>query len=187
LQSSDIKMTADSHHIQQKQNADDTQVYATLSTYSYNNALYTAFFPKLHGSKPPEICSITSQHTRSLSAVKSINMAGSAIPLSDQVKILGVTLDSCLTMGSHVKSCLYNICSFRQIRPSPVNTMATSTASDSILGGCPQKHIFRLQRVQNSLTKVVVQQRSSSSASVEKLHWLPVVWCIQFKNCYFNS
>ena len=87
---------------------------------------------------------------------------------SDTVKILGVTLDSNLTLGPHIKaiskSCFYHIRSFRQIRPSMDRSMVMAVASalvsarldyaHSILFGCPQKHIISL----SALARVVMQQ-----------------------------
>ena len=62
-----------------------------------------------------------------------LNDINTTIPLSDKVKILGVTLDSNLTMGLHTKalskSCFYHIRSFRQIRSSLDDAMAASVAS----------------------------------------------------------
>ena len=55
--------------------------------------------------------------------------------------------------------------------------------ANSILFGCPQKHISRLQRVQHALVRVVMQQAYRSSSSTEllkQLHWLPIEWRIRF-------
>ena len=58
---------------------------------------------------------------------------------------------------------------------------------NSILLGCPQKHIARLQRAQNALARAVVQPQSralplsSSSHLLKQLHWLPINWRIRFK------
>ena len=60
--------------------------------------------------------------------------------------------------------------------------------ANSVLFGCPQKHAARLQRVQQALARVVMQQISvsplTSTAStelLEQLHWLPIEWRIRFK------
>ena len=56
--------------------------------------------------------------------------------------------------------------------------------ANSILFGCPQKHISRLQQVQHALARVVMQQAYRSSSSTEllkQLHWLPIEWRIRFK------
>jgi len=113
--------------------------------------------------------------------------------VSDTVKILGDTLDSNLTNSSQ----FYHIRSLRHIRSSLDDDMAVSVASaivllrldyvNSILLGCPQKHIARLQWAQNALAKAVVQPQSlalplsSSSHLLKQLHWLPIDWQIRFK------
>jgi len=57
--------------------------------------------------------------------------------------------------------------------------------ANSILFGCPQKHISRLQRVQKfALARVIMQQAYRSSSSTEllkQLRWLPIEWRIRFK------
>jgi len=87
-----------------------------------------------------------------MSSLNSVKIADSAIQFSDTVKILGVTLDSNLTLGPYIKaiskSCFYHIRCFRQIRPSMDRSMAMAVASalvsarldyaNSILFGCPQ-------------------------------------------------
>jgi len=58
---------------------------------------------------------------------------------------------------------------------------------NSILLGCPQKHIARLQRAQNALARAIVQPQSRvlplslSSHLLKQLHWLPIDWRIRFK------
>jgi len=102
-------------------------------------------------------------------------------------------------MGLHTKatskSCFYHIRSFRQIRSSMDHTMAISVASalvssrldyaNSVLFGCPQKHVARLQRIQQALARVVMQQSSvsplTSNELLKQLHWLPIEWRIRFK------
>ena len=45
------------------------------------------------------------------------------------------------------------------------------------------KVVHRLERIQNTLSKVVTRQhgRTSISATLQKLHWLPIKWMINFK------
>ena len=138
-----------------------------------------------------------------MSSLTSVKIADSAIQFSDIVKILEVTLDSNLTFGPHIKaiskSCFYHIRSFRQIRPSMDRFMAMAVASalvsarldyaNSILYGCPQKHISRFQRVQHALARVVMQQAyrfSLSTKLLKQLHWLPIKWRIRFKLATFT-
>ena len=54
---------------------------------------------------------------------------------------------------------------------------------NAIMVGLPEKHIGKLQRVQNMAAKVVLKRSkyTSSKASVWSLHWLPVRSRIDFK------
>jgi len=56
---------------------------------------------------------------------------------------------------------------------------------NSVLYGTALKHTGRLQRVQRSLARIVVNQCSrtpfSSNEVLKQLHWLPLDWRIQFK------
>ena len=197
----------------QQQYADDTQLYVVLSPVNYNDDISAlqscltslqAWFCEsgmaLNPSMSVAILFGTTQRLKSVSD-KCITVANTAIRLSDKVKILGVTLDSNLTMGPHTKalskSCFYHIRSFRQIRSSLDNATAASVASafvsshldqmNSVLygTGTALKHTGRLQRVQHALARVMVNQHSrtpfSSNELLKQLHWLPLEWCIQFK------
>jgi len=96
-------------------------------------------------------------------------------------------------LGPHTKaiskSCFYHLRSFRRIRSSMDHSMAISVASAlvsprfdyaiSVLFGCPQKHIARLQQAQHALARVVTQQSSrscslTSTNLLRQLHWLPI-------------
>ena len=96
-----------------------------------------------------------------MSDLKCITVANTAIPLSDKVKILGVTLDSNLTMGLHTKalskSCFYHIRPFRQIRSSLDDAMVVSVASVLILS--------RLNQMNSILYGTALKTYRPSSAS----------------------
>ena len=95
---------------------------------------------KWHGPQCFEIsCQILfgpSQRLKSLSGLKSVSVAGTVIPVSDKVKILGATLDSNLTVEPHTKalssSCFYHIRSLKHIRSSLDGSMAGSVASSLV-------------------------------------------------------
>ena len=55
--------------------------------------------------------------------------------------------------------------------------------ANAIMIGLPDKHIRKLQRVQNMVAKVVLKRNkyTSSKASLQRLHWLPVKCRIDFK------
>ena len=76
----------------------------------------------LNPNKSVAILFGTPQRLKSMSGLKSVNVAGAVIPLSDKI-----------TLAPHIKalssSCFYHICSFRQIRSSLDNSTAISVAS----------------------------------------------------------
>src|SRR6218665_717004 len=127
----------------------------------------------------------------------SIDLAGTAVPLSDTVKTLGVTLDSKLTFRPRItnfcKSCFYHIRAIRHIRSALTKGMSQTIAcslvssrldyANSLCVGVSDLEIKRLQRVQNSLARVVlcVPKRTCSSVLLHQLHWLPVEFKIRFK------
>jgi len=119
--------------------------------------------------------------------------------LSDNIKILGVTLDCHLSLDKHIssicKSAYYHIQSLRHIRSAITDDMAKSVASslvcsrldyaNSLLFGTTQKNINCLQRVQNTLARVVASHafpRGTRSFDIlQDLHWLPIDQRIEFK------
>ena len=105
-------------------------------------------------------------------------------------------MDKQLTFNSHVsaitKSCYYHIRSLRHIRSSLTDDMAKSVAvslissrldyANSLLTGTSVSNLHKLQRIQNSVAKLVLQQpKIRSSTALHNLHWLPVKHRIHFK------
>jgi hypothetical protein len=119
------------------------------------------------------------------------------IPCHDSVKILGVVLDSTLSMDSQVnavvKSCNYHIRALRHVRKrlniESAKTIACGLVTsrldycNSLLYGTSERNLHKLQCVQNSLARVVLQQpyRASAQPLLRKLHWLPVAYRIKYK------
>jgi len=58
----------------------------------------------LNPNKSVAILFGTPRRLKSMSGLKSVNVAGAVIPLSDKIKILSATLDANLTMAPHVKT-----------------------------------------------------------------------------------
>ena len=130
-------------------------------------------------------------------AIQTIRFADTVIPYTKSVRILGVTIDSHLTFDKHVtnvvQSCNYHILSLRHIRKlidkDTAATLACSIVSsrldycNALLYGITNKNMNRLQRVQNSLARVVCNApyRSSSLPLRRALHWLPVEQRVQHK------
>ena len=139
----------------------------------------------------------TIQRSRSLSITSTVNFAGTFVQVSNQVRILGVTLDCRLSFDAHIstlsKSCFYHIRALRHIRLNLTldgsKNIACSLVScrldyaNSTLAGISIKNISRLQRLQSTLARVVTCQRgrTSISKSLQELHWLPIKWRIDYK------
>jgi len=124
-------------------------------------------------------------------------IAGTAVPLSDTVKPLSVTLDSKLTFRPHItnlcKSCFYHVRAIRHIRSALTKDMSQTIAcslvssrldyANLLFVGVSDLEVKRLQCIQNSLARVVlcVPLRTCSSVLLHQLHWLPVEFRIRFK------
>ena len=76
----------------------------------------------LNPDKSEAIVFGTTQRSRSLPMSSTVNVAGTLVQVSNQVRILGVTLDSRLLFDAHIsalsKSCFYHIRALRHIRPN---------------------------------------------------------------------
>jgi hypothetical protein len=128
---------------------------------------------------------------------ETYSVAGASVKPTDSVKIVGVTLDSKLSMNNFISakcsSCSLQIKALRHIRPlldlSTANALACSAIvsrldyCNAVLTGSNAHNLSRLQRVQNHAAKVVCQSSRSDSASksLAKLHWLPVKQRIEYK------
>ena len=129
----------------------------------------------------------------------SIDFQGSVLTPSDSACNLGVNFDSNHSFTSHIssrcQSAFFQIRILRQIRPIlDINTaiiLANSLVSsrldycNSLLFNLPASSIDRLQRVQNSLARLVLpyfRRRDHITPALLKLHWLPIKQRIIFKN-----
>ena len=196
--------------VNQHQYADDTQLYISISkpkAASDLQLLETALlklsywfslnYLALNPDKSEAILLGTSQRNLTLADISAVNVAGSTIGFVDNIKLLGVTLDKSLTFRKHIaltsQSCFYHIKALRHIR----HTVDFNTASliahalvssrldyaNSILYGSPKTAILKLQRVQNTLARIVLRSNrfTHSAPLLERLHWLPVHSRIRFK------
>lgn len=126
-----------------------------------------------------------------------VKVAGSDIPFAAKLKSLGIILDRNLTFDQHVqsvvKSCNYHIRAFRHIRPLLSREVSKSIACsvvgsrldycNALLYGATGKNIARLQKIQNSLARVVTGagHRASIRPVLKDLHWLPIAERVRYK------
>ena len=134
-----------------------------------------------------------------------IHIGDADVPFVSSVKNLGVTLDSYLSMSQHISNTckaadiqIRHISSIRHL----LTTQATQTLvcslvlsrldyCNSLLSGCPQYLLDKLQKVQNAAARLVCKAKKSDHIHLvfETLHWLPVTHRIQYKisTICFNS
>ena len=134
-----------------------------------------------------------------------IHIGDADVPFVSSVKNLGVTLDSNLSMSQHISNTckaayiqIRHISSIRHL----LTTQATQTLvcslvlsrldyCNSLLSGCPQYLLDKLQKVQNAAARLVCKAKKSDHIHpiLETLHWLPVTHRIQCKmsTICFNS
>ena len=121
----------------------------------------------------------------------TLQIGDNSIPMSSQVKILGVTLDSTMTLdGQIVATCKSSYMHIRRINTirqyltnDAVKTLkqclVTSRLdySNIIYNGIPMKSIKRLQLTQNAAARLIrqIKKRAHITPVLRDLHWLPVV------------
>jgi hypothetical protein len=205
---SPISRVADAFGIQHHSYADDTTLYVRLGKQPDTalqklescTAAMSAWFAQndmmLNPDKSEAFITLSTRR-RDPPVVSSVNVAGSSTPITDAVKIIGVTLDSRLSMDKHVSSvcssCNYHLQALRHIRPLLDHETACMLACsivlsrldycNSVLGGTTAYNINRLQVVQNALARVVCRAgyRDSAPPLLKSLHWLPISQRIDFK------
>src|SRR5664279_1749555 len=184
--------------------ADDTQLYTALKQNKQNNIDLTVIQQctndihrwyaengmLLNPTKSEAIAIGTRAQVAAASANGAVIVAGNRVPLSDSVKLLGVTIDSVLSFDQHVinvvRGCNYHLRALRHIRPlittDVAKTVACSMVSsrldycNALLHLTTVKNLNKLQTVQNDLACIVLQTNRQTSAthSLQTLHWLPI-------------
>jgi len=147
-------------------NQSNSALHLYLSLISYHRPSCTrisACWPI--PTKSDAILLNTRQRNSTLSNISQIIVVGSVVPLSDSVKLLGVTLDKSLTFTKHAnqvsQSCYYHLKAVRHNRHCLDNHTVSHIAhvlissrlncSYSVLYSAPHYVTHKLQRVQNSL------------------------------------
>ena len=127
----------------------------------------------------------------------TVAVGGAPLSFADNIRSLSVQIDSDLSFDAHVnavcRSCNHHIWALRQIRnnlsPDTAKTVACAIVSsrldycNSLLHNISKKNIQKLQRIQNNLTRVELKapRLTSPKPMLASLHWLPVVYRIQYK------
>jgi hypothetical protein len=196
------------HGMQYHMYADDTQLYTALQLpnidltniqqctddirrwYAENGLL-------LNPTKSEAMAVGTHAQVNATSASGPVVIAGTQVPFSNTVKLLGVTIDSTLSFDKHVsnvvRSCNYHLHALRHIRPliteDTAKTIGFSLVSsrldycNSLLCDTTEKNLKRLQIVQNDLARTILRKPRWTSATplLKTLHMLPVKQRITFK------
>ena len=182
-------------HVSIHQYADDIQTYIVIQPQCLKSLSQminctvdiTHWFLEndllLNLSKTEAVVFGTASRLRSTDTAEGVKVAGISFQFSETVKLLGVVLDQALFMDRHVfivvSSCNFHIRALRHIRPRLTLDAAESVAvsivgarldyCNSLLYGTSQRNLDHLQRVQNSLTRVLTQAPRRSSAAAAAL------------------
>jgi hypothetical protein len=199
------------HNLLHHSFADDTELYNSTKPENINSLLssisncfsdiknwMTENKLKLNGDKTEALLIGTKQK---LSAIPdaSLLLSDATVPLSTQVKSLGVILDSTLSMQPHIAS-LTKACFFQLRRIASIRRYLTQDACiklviclilsrldycNSLLANVPASSLQRLQRIQNSAARLILckKKRDHITPLFHFLHWLPIKDRITYKLC----
>jgi len=185
--------------------ADDTQIYLALSPNDYSpidslcqcidevNSWMCQNFLQLNKDKTEVIAFGNKDEVLKVNAY--LHSRGQTT--KNQVRNLGVTLESDLSFSSHVKaitkSAYYHLKNIARIRcfvsrqdlEKLVHAFITSRVDycNGLLTGLPKKTIRQLQLIQNAAARILSRTRKYEHITpvLRSLHWLPVRFRIDFK------
>ena len=189
------------------QYADDTQLYISLKSETELQTINKCFEAvhlwfaanglALNPGKSETIIIGTSAKLRNVSQIDTVVLGDAHIPVADSVKSLGVSIDNTLSFDKHVdnicRASHYHIKALRHIRQCLNDETARTVASsmvgarldycNSLLYGTTTANINKLQRIQNTLARVVTGTRRYDHITpvLADLHWLKIADRITFK------
>ena len=191
--------------------ADDTQLYVICNKPSDNVHIIENCLDEirvwmksnlliLYADKT-EIIHFASRFKNNIEKLDSLRIGGSDIIPSHCIRNLGVYQESTGSISSHVnhisKSCFFSLHRLSKIRSclnqstteKLVHAFITSRLDycNSILYGCPENEIEKLQAIQNSAARLIKVKKKSDEITpiLYDLHWLPIKERIVFKLLMF--
>ena len=196
--------------IRYHQYADDTQVYISLSKNNSSVQLETLerCVTKVHEwllhnglalnpAKSDAVQFSIGRGRARTDRIAVVDVSGADIQPAATIKSLGVVLDQNLSFNQQVdgvcKSCYFHIRALRHVRDSLPDDVAKTVAvsivtsrldyCNALYAGMSATNFDKLQRVQNTLARVVLKKRKFDhiTPSLAELHWLPVRQRITFK------
>ena len=135
---------------------------------------------------------IRSSSLRTPTSLTRVNICGQLVDTSPVIWDLGFTIDSNLTMTSHVAS-VCRSAYYHQSRNAKIQDSVSTTVCKSLIHGLvtsridygnaiqfsiSDRHLHRLEMVQRSAARIVMQirrgDRQSMTTILRQVHWLPV-------------
>ena len=205
-----VSSVLESHRLSHHQYADDTQLYIGCAFDDLTNSLHLVNMCTsdlnewfllnglcLNPDKSEAVFLGTNFQLKKCRSTTSLLVADKSISVSHDVKSLGVVIDEELSFDTHVdrlcQSAQYHIRALRHIRHSLSSDVAKTIACsivgsridycNSLLYGISDKNITKIQKVQNTVARVVSGHRKFDRITpvLRSLHWLPIKNRIKFK------
>ena len=142
---------------------------------------------------------VQKQQRLKFSQLTTLSLGNDIIPVSSSARNLGFIFDSDMSFTDQInslsKSCHFHIRDIRRIRHllplSAATALANSLVSskldycNSLLNGISQANLNKIQRIQNTLARVVTNTSKFEHITpiLKKLHWLPIKQRIDYKLC----
>ena len=154
---------------------------------------------KLNDDKTEALITPARRISNCLPLPDSLTVGNSTVRFSQSAKYLGVTLDMHLTMTAYVVNlirtvnfelrCINSIQHYLSVRAT--NTLVSAFLlsrldfCNSLLSGCPQYLLNRLQKVQNNAALLILKAPRTDHITphLHTPHWLPIIARIKYKLC----
>jgi hypothetical protein len=212
LYTADVLQITQRHGLKSHSYADDIQLYCSgkAATGQIMNARMVACIEEISGWMTANRLKLNTDKTQFIwhgtrvqlmkVDISSIELDGVNIPVSTEVRCLGVVLDGELTFASHTRqlsrNCFYQLRQLWSVRRLLTKDAAKTLVHasilsridycNSVLNHACAVHLRPLQSVLHSAARLILRIRKYdriSAAIREELHWLPVHHRIRFKTC----